>query len=209
MNNTNVTPVRVPVGDQTTRRRAAAAVGKAYIGHPLWWLCLLIFTGLSGLLVESAWQSYRAQLEAGWTALPLGGALICLIFGVVFVPVVNAVTIYRARDLHYLDTGRARAAMVTKPDNRRHALDGDAQAHTFGAWTRDKGAGSILGEWVRDQVHAQVRSAHRDRPARYGQDVHQARHARRRPHRPRPRPRREQTPSRVGTASDQPDQLPV
>lgn len=155
MNTTTVTPLRVPIDDTKTRRHAAAAVAKAYIGHPLWWLGLILFTGLTGLMLHSAWLSYDGQLGPDWTAVPLACALICLVFGAAFVPLANASTIYRARDLYYLDTGKARAAMATKPDNRRRQLPDDVQAHTFGAWPRHRGAGSVLGDWVRDQVHAQ------------------------------------------------------
>lgn len=154
MNHVNATPIHVPADDKETRRRAAVAVGKAYVGNPLWWLCLLTFTCLGGLLLESAWQSHRAQLGASWIALPLGGALICVVLGVAFVPLANAVTIYRAADLYYLDTGQARAAMATKRDKRRDALPGDLQGHTFGASPSGTRTGRTLAEQVRDDVHA-------------------------------------------------------
>jgi hypothetical protein len=54
---TNVTPVRVAAGEKRTRRAAATAVGKAYVGHPLWWLCLVVFTGLSG----PRWTEWMTQ----------------------------------------------------------------------------------------------------------------------------------------------------
>ncbi len=71
MNDTSVTPIRVPIDDKETRRRAAVAVGKAYIGHPMWWVNLILGTAPSVLLLESAWQAHRSQLGAAWTVLPV------------------------------------------------------------------------------------------------------------------------------------------
>jgi hypothetical protein len=56
MKDTIVTPVRGAAGDKRIRWRAAAAVGKASVGHPLWWLCLVVFIGLSG----PRWTEFRS-----------------------------------------------------------------------------------------------------------------------------------------------------
>ena len=65
MNTVNSTPRHVPIDDHETRRRAAVAVGKAYIGHPLWWLAAGAFTGLAGLMIKSArWASIEAWLPS-------------------------------------------------------------------------------------------------------------------------------------------------
>jgi hypothetical protein len=95
---------------------------------------LILYTGFTGLLVKMAWQAHRDQFGASWTVSLAAGALVCVAFGVAYVPLVMALIIYRARDLYYLDTGRARPAMATRPDKRRHALSDDVQAHSFGAW---------------------------------------------------------------------------
>lgn len=148
------TPTRVSTCDKTTRRRAAGAVAKAYVGSLLFWVSLIAFGSLFTVMTTFAVQAYQDQTGAGVFSLWMLLALVCLALAFVYVPLATGVTIYRARNLYYLDTGTARAALATKPDRRKNALPGDVQAHTCGAWPKERGAGKTLGEWVRDDVHA-------------------------------------------------------
>ncbi|HXH80031.1 hypothetical protein [Nocardioides sp.] len=66
-----------------------------------------------------AWETRNDELGTGWTTALVLLALACVAVGVFFVPLAMAHTISRAPDLYYLDTGASRAAMATKPDNRR------------------------------------------------------------------------------------------
>lgn len=152
---TNNTPTRVPTHDKTTRRRAATTVAKAYIGHQLHWVGLIVFGTLFGGLVDLTEQAYRAQVHPAFISLSIFTTLASLAMALLFLPLAMGLTIYLASDLYYLDTGTARAAMATKPDKRRNALPGDVQAHSLGAWPKKKKAGKPLGEWVRNEVHAQ------------------------------------------------------
>jgi hypothetical protein len=147
-------PVQVDVNDRQTRRRAALAAGRAYVGHPLWWLVLVVFVGIGSWTAIGAWDAYRGHLSAQIVGFGTALALVCVVAGIVLVPVVIAGTIYRAKTLYYLDIGIARAAMATKPDSRAGALEGDIHAHTLGAFPKHKEAGGQLARWVRDCVHA-------------------------------------------------------
>lgn len=152
---TNDTPTRVPSRDKATRRRAATTVAKAYIGHPLHWVGLIWFAAVSTWPATLAVEAHRDQFDATFTILFASLALAGLACGLALIPLLIGMTIYRARDLYYLDTGTARAALATKPDKRKNALPGDFQAHSFGAWPKKKKVGRALGEWVRSEVHAQ------------------------------------------------------
>jgi hypothetical protein len=147
----------IAAGDRTTRRQAAYAVARAYIGHPLWWLALTLFAALG------VWATIAAiDVTRGlglWSPYALGTwlfALVSFTFAVAYVPGALGLSIYRARQLYYLDSGDARAALALRPAKLRdrRARPGDLHAHSFGAWPKDKHAGTRLGEAVRDQVHA-------------------------------------------------------
>lgn len=99
------------------------------------------------LLFEAARLGASAlELTVLVLVLTVSTAALC-----VALPLGSAVLILSAKRLHYYDNGRARAAVVTKPPKRSN---GDVKAHTLGAWPTDQHAGSYLGEWVRQEVHA-------------------------------------------------------
>lgn len=150
------TPVRVAAQDRHTRRRAGATVARAYVGHPVWWLSVVVFFALAAVAAETAVDAYgvRGVLGVGWLLVLVATVVLSVALGLFFVPVAMGTAIYRATDLFFLDTGAGRAALATKPDRRRGAMPGDIQAHSFGAWPKRTHAGTILGEWVREDVHA-------------------------------------------------------
>lgn len=122
------------------------------MGHPLWWAGLVIFTLVAWYCSHLAMQP--APEGAAWTNTVLWTlAAFSLALGIGLVPALMAVTIYRAPDLAYIDTGTARAALATRPSAWRNALPSDPQAHSFGATPKKKGAGKQLALWARDQTH--------------------------------------------------------
>lgn len=135
--------------DRALRRRAAGVVARAFVGHPLWWAGALTFGALAGWnMVEAIHAAATPRIYYAVVAVT------CLVVATGLVPLLIGLTAYTSTRLAYLDTGAARAVMCVRDDHYRGARPGDQQAHTFGSFPQGKGAGRLIGEWVKDQIDA-------------------------------------------------------
>lgn len=153
MTNPGLGTRQVPAADRVTRRRTAAIAFWGFlVRDPVSWALALIAVIPTVGVLGTAGEAWEVGLR--WTAV--GITVVALLFELAFLatfPLLDAVVLYRAPHVLYLNNGHARAALAVKPDRRPHAQAGDLHGYVLAAWPPGHGAGMDLLSEVTAQVH--------------------------------------------------------